>query len=70
MQCLAQELENTANIKINSLNPGGTRTAMRKAAFPAELPEEVPAAEDIMQAYLYLMGDDCQEHGQAVSVRA
>ncbi len=69
MQCLAEELENTSNIRVNSLNPGGTRTAMRKAAFPGELPETLPAPEDIMQAYLYLMGDDSKEHGQAINVR-
>lgn len=70
MQGLAEELENTSNIRVNSLNPGGTRTAMRKAAFPAEAPENLPTPEDIMQAYLYLMGDDSKDvHGQAVSVR-
>lgn len=70
MQSLAQELENTSNIRVNSLNPGGTRTAMRKAAFPGEVPESLPSPEDIMQAYLYLMGDDSKGvHGQALSVR-
>jgi len=70
MQSLAQELENTSNIRVNSLNPGGTRTAMRKAAFPGEVPETLPTPEDIMQAYLYLMGDDSKGiHGQAISVR-
>lgn len=70
MQGLAEELENTSNIRVNSLNPGGTRTAMRKAAFPAEAPETLPEPEAIMQAYLYLMGDDSKKlHGQAVSVR-
>ncbi len=70
MQCLAEELENTSNIRVNSLNPGGTRTSMRKAAFPAEDEMLLPAAEDIMQAYLYLMGDDSKGiHGQAINVR-
>ncbi len=69
MQCLAEELENTSNIRVNSLNPGGTRTAMRKAAFPGELPESLPAPEEIMQAYLYLMGNDSKEYGMQVNVR-
>lgn len=69
MQSLAEELENTSNIRVNSLNPGGTRTAMRKSAFPGEIPESLPMPEDIMQAYLYLMGEDSQEHGRAISVR-
>ena len=71
MQSLAQELENTSNIRVNSLNPGGTRTAMRAAAFPAEIPETLPAPKDIMQAYLYLMGKDSEKlNGQALSVRS
>ena len=58
MQTLADELENTSQVRVNSLNPGGTRTAMRAAAYPAEDPATLPTAEDIMPAYLYLMGDD------------
>ncbi len=58
MQTLADELENTSNIRVNSLNPGATRTAMRKAAYPGEDPNTLKTAEDIMPAYLYLMGDD------------
>jgi NAD(P)-dependent dehydrogenase (short-subunit alcohol dehydrogenase family) len=70
MQCLAEELENTSNIRVNSLNPGGTRSAMRKAAFPAEDPEALPTPEDIMPAYLYLMGNDSKDvNGKAISVR-
>jgi NAD(P)-dependent dehydrogenase (short-subunit alcohol dehydrogenase family) len=70
MQVLADELENTSRIRVNSLNPGGTRTAMRAAGFPAEDPATLPTAEDIMPAYLYLMGDDSTDlKGQALSVR-
>ena len=58
MQTLADELENTSNIRVNSLNPGATRTTMRKAAYPGEDPNTLKTAEDIMPAYLYLMGDD------------
>jgi NAD(P)-dependent dehydrogenase (short-subunit alcohol dehydrogenase family) len=71
MQCLAEELENTTHIRVNSLNPGGTRTAMRKAAFPGEDPTTLPAPADIMNSYLYLMGDDSIAiHGQTINVRA
>ena len=58
MQVLADELENTSNIRVNSLNPRGTNTAMRRSAYPAETPTNNPSPEDIMAAYLYLMGDD------------
>ena len=36
---LFEELEGEANIRINSVNPGRMRTAMRAAAYPAEDPE-------------------------------
>lgn len=58
MQVLADELENTSDIRVNSLNPGATNTAMRRAAYPGEVPTDNPSPEAIMPAYLYLMGDD------------
>jgi NAD(P)-dependent dehydrogenase (short-subunit alcohol dehydrogenase family) len=58
MQVLAQELENTSRIRVNSLNPRATNTAMRRAAYPAETPTDNPAPQDIMRPYLFLMGDD------------
>ena len=70
MQTLADELENTSNIRVNSLNPGATRTAMRATAYPAENPNTLPTPEDIMPAYLYLMGDDSMEiKGQALDAQ-
>ena len=47
-QILAQELENTSNIRVNCINPGATRTQMRASAYPAENPETNPAPEQIM----------------------
>ncbi|MEL0635926.1 YciK family oxidoreductase [Marinomonas sp. TI.3.20] len=60
MQLLADELENTSNIRCNAINPGATRTAMRASAYPAENPDTLPTPEDIMPVYLYLMGADSQ----------
>jgi NAD(P)-dependent dehydrogenase (short-subunit alcohol dehydrogenase family) len=37
-QVLADELENKPNIRVNAVNPGATRTAMRAAAYPARIP--------------------------------
>lgn len=53
-QVLADEHETADRIRFNSLNPGGTRTAMRAAAYPAENPAELPTAESRMDVYLYL----------------
>ncbi|MEX0737967.1 MAG: YciK family oxidoreductase [Pseudohongiella sp.] len=70
MQVLADELTETANIRVNSINPGATRTEMRRAAYPAENPLSLPTAESLMPAYLYLMqAGSRQLHGQALDIR-
>jgi NAD(P)-dependent dehydrogenase (short-subunit alcohol dehydrogenase family) len=60
---LAEEVENTASLRVNILNPGGTRTKMRAAAFPNEDPSTLMTPDALMPLYLYLMSDDCQENG-------
>ena len=57
-QVLADELDEISNIRVNSLNPGATRSAMRAEAFPAEDPESLPVPLEHMPLYLYLMGPD------------
>jgi NAD(P)-dependent dehydrogenase (short-subunit alcohol dehydrogenase family) len=57
-QVLADELGSTSQVRVNCINPGATNTAMRRAAYPAEVPTRNPDPEGIMAAYLYLMGDD------------
>lgn len=53
---LFEELEGEPNIRINSVNPGRMRTAMRAAAYPAEDPNSVPTAESVTGPFLYLLG--------------
>lgn len=60
MQIYADELEANTHIRVNSINPGATRTSMRARAYPGEEPESVTRPEDIVGAYLYLLGDDSQ----------
>jgi NAD(P)-dependent dehydrogenase (short-subunit alcohol dehydrogenase family) len=57
-QVLASELAETTNIRVNCINPGATRTAMRMKAYPAEDPRTLKTGDEIMGVYLYLMGDD------------
>ncbi len=54
MQVLADELEQTS-VRVNSLNPGRTRTAMRRQAYPAEDPATLPAPETVVGSYLALL---------------
>ncbi|MHC0464506.1 YciK family oxidoreductase [Kosakonia cowanii] len=56
MQVLAEEYQN--RLRVNSINPGGTRTSMRASAFPTEDPQKLKTPADIMPLYLWLMGDD------------
>jgi NAD(P)-dependent dehydrogenase (short-subunit alcohol dehydrogenase family) len=71
MQTLADELANTSAIRVNSLNPGGTRTSMRRAAYPAEDPASQPTPESLMPVYLYLLSPNAVSiHGQALDVRS
>ena len=66
MQILADEEDGISSVRFNTINPGGTRTTMRAAAFPGEDPQTLPTPEDIMPVYLYLLGDDSQSiSGQA-----
>lgn len=70
MQVLADELENTTTVRVNCINPGATRTAMRQSAFPAENPETLCRPEEITAAYLYLMGSDSiGMHGQIIDAQ-
>ncbi|MFZ5654109.1 MAG: YciK family oxidoreductase [Pseudomonadota bacterium] len=57
-QVLAAELEQTSRIRVNCINPGATRTAMRAAAYPAEDPLTLKTPAELMPAYLYLLGPD------------
>jgi NAD(P)-dependent dehydrogenase (short-subunit alcohol dehydrogenase family) len=68
MQILAAELSSEEKIRANSLNPGAVRTGMRARAYPGENPRTLPAPEDIMPAYLYLLGPDSRGvNGQALN---
>lgn len=70
MQVLADELDGTASIRANSVNPGATRTDMRAKAYPGENPLVNPLPQDIMPVYLYLMGPDSAGiNGQALNAQ-
>jgi NAD(P)-dependent dehydrogenase (short-subunit alcohol dehydrogenase family) len=56
-QVLADELSD-AGIRVNSVNPGGTRTDMRADAYPDEDPMTLPSPEDISPVFVYLASDE------------
>ena len=57
MEVLADEHEHAGVVRINSVNPGATRTAMRAAAYPAEDPATISRPEAKMDILVYLMAD-------------
>lgn len=57
MQVLADEYKNQS-LRVNCINPGGTRTKMRASAFPQEDANKLKTPADLMPLYLYVMGDD------------
>lgn len=59
MQVLADEYD-SQHLRVNCINPGGTRTRMRASAFPQEDASRLKTPADIMPIYLWLMGDDSQ----------
>ncbi|MBB1439279.1 YciK family oxidoreductase [Shewanella sp. SG41-4] len=69
MQVLADECDNTS-VRANSINPGATRTEMRAKAYPAEDPQTLKTAEQIMPTYLFLMGNESIDtNGQALNAQ-
>ena len=68
MQILAAELAAEGQIRANSLNPGTVRTGMRSRLYPGENRDALPTPENIMPAYLYLLGPDSRGvNGQALN---
>lgn len=56
-QVLADEHRHS-NLRVNCVNPGPTRTSMRLAAFPGEDRDALKRPDQILAAYLYLLGPD------------
>lgn len=55
---LADETEFRGSVRFNTLNPGAVRTEMRRMAFPAEDRNLLRTPEQLIPAYLYLLGPD------------
>jgi NAD(P)-dependent dehydrogenase (short-subunit alcohol dehydrogenase family) len=62
----AAEVEKS-NLRVNVLNPGPTRTAIRALAFPGEDPATLPAPADLVEKFIALAESSCTLHGQWVA---
>jgi NAD(P)-dependent dehydrogenase (short-subunit alcohol dehydrogenase family) len=56
-QVLADELK-PYNVRVNSVNPGGMATEMRRAAYPEEDQSKLRRPEETVDVYLYLASDE------------
>lgn len=59
-QVVAEEVKEW-NIRVNAVNPGGTRTEMRAEAYPDEEPMTLPTPEEIAPIFVYLASDESRE---------
>ena len=64
----AAELTKT-NVRVNLLDPGIARTAMRAEAMPGEDPATLPAPDAITERFVELAAPDCQLNGMRIDVR-
>ena len=70
-QIWSEELDGDTQIRVNTINPGPVSTSLRAKAYPGENPKNIAEAEDIMPAYLYLMGPDSKGMtGQSVDAQS
>ncbi|HIE20076.1 MAG TPA: SDR family NAD(P)-dependent oxidoreductase [Rhodospirillales bacterium] len=59
----AAEVEKT-NVRVNLINPGATRTAMRAKAFPGEDPNTLHTPESITGTFVELAEASCTRNGE------
>lgn len=67
---LAEELKERPELRVNLINPGATRTAMRQRAYPAENPGTLRRPDEIVGPYLWLLGPESKgTTGQLIEVQ-
>jgi NAD(P)-dependent dehydrogenase (short-subunit alcohol dehydrogenase family) len=64
----ADETKNMA-LRVNAVDPGATRTAMRAQAVPGEDPDTLPTASEVAARIVAISGPDRIETGQLFHVR-
>lgn len=67
LDCYADEVGNITPIRVAVVNPGATRTNMRKSAFPGENPETLKTPDVVADALVDLLTQDF-ETGRRLTV--
>ena len=66
-QILSAEHEGQSTIRFNCINPGATRTKMRKEAYPYEDEMKLKEPDELMEKYVWLMSDNSRNiTGQSI----
>ncbi len=68
VSCYAKEAEVT-KLKVNLLNPGATRTAMRAKAMPGEDPKDLPNPSDLAPLIVEMLSPEYQANDTLVTFR-
>jgi NAD(P)-dependent dehydrogenase (short-subunit alcohol dehydrogenase family) len=58
----ADEMANT-KVRVNLIDPGPLRTALRARAYPGEKPEALPSPDSVTDAFVALAETACTDHG-------
>jgi len=64
----ADEIERT-KIRVNLIEPGPLRTALRARAYPGENPRDLPAPEAATDVFVALAEPACLRHGSVVEAQ-
>jgi NAD(P)-dependent dehydrogenase (short-subunit alcohol dehydrogenase family) len=64
----AREIENTP-VRVNLIDPGPVRTALRAKAFPGEDPMTLPAPEDVAPLFVRLALPELTDNGRVFKFR-
>ena len=65
----AKEVSDTP-LRVNIIDPGVIRTAMRAEAFPGEDPMTLPEPDSIVEDFIDLAVDNCTHHGELIKTMA
>lgn len=56
------------NLRVNIVDPGRVRTAMRAKAYPGEDPMTLPTPDNIADGFVHLASNACTKHGERIKL--
>ena len=65
---LHQELETNTTLRVNAINPGVARTALRIKAYPGLDPNSFPMPESIAPYYSHVLSSDSKLRGKHITI--